>query len=57
MEKKHDPVVSVRIPDGVLEEVNKWVDNSPVKISRSAAIVYLLTKGLQADNSVGDKNG
>lgn len=47
MTKKEDKfVVSVRIPEGVLEEIDVYVANSPVKISRSAAIVYLLTRGL-----------
>lgn len=40
-------VVSVRIPDGVLNEIDKFVENSDVKISRSSAIVYLLTRGLR----------
>lgn len=45
-------VVSVRIPDGVLKEIDIWVENSPIKISRSAAIVYLLTKGLISEGVI-----
>lgn len=48
MSSKKSTVVSVRFPDGVLEEVDKFVDSSDVKISRSAAIVYLITKGLKS---------
>lgn len=49
MSKNNSSVVSVRFPDGVLKELDEFVKNSPVKISRSAAIVYLLTKGLQSE--------
>lgn len=49
-------VVSVRIPDGVLEEIDLWVKKSPVKISRSAAIVYLITKGLNSESKKDDHN-
>lgn len=50
--KKKDSVVSVRIPEGVLQGVLEFCENSPVKISRSAAIVYLLTKGLISEGIV-----
>lgn len=43
---KSSSVVSVRIPTGVLAAIDKYVDSSPVRISRSAAIIYLITKGL-----------
>lgn len=46
MSKEKSSVVSVRIPCGVLEQIDRFVDNSEVKISRSSAIVYLLTRGL-----------
>lgn len=46
--KNESAVVSVRMPDGVLEQVDKWrEDNSDkVNISRSGGIVYLVTRGL-----------
>ena len=40
-------VVSVRIPKNLLQAVDVYVESSPVKISRSAAIVYLITRGLR----------
>ena len=45
--KNGQSVVSVRIPERLLESVDKYVESSPVKISRSAAIVYLITRGLR----------
>lgn len=44
--KNVQSVVSVRISKELLDVVDSYVANSPVKISRSAAIVYLLTRGL-----------
>lgn len=52
MNKNYDSVVSVRVPDNLLKEVDKFVDSSPVKVSRSAAIVYLVTKGLISEGLI-----
>lgn len=50
--KESKPVISVRIPDGVLEEIDIWISQQPVKVSRSAAIVYLITKGLRSEDVI-----
>lgn len=58
-EKKYDPVVTVRIPIGVLTATEEWIKSNPFKVSRSAALIYLITKGLRAEGyevTENDKN-
>ena len=44
--KNLQTVVSVRIPIETLAAVDKYVQESDIKISRSAAIVFLIERGL-----------
>lgn len=44
--KEEKVVVSCRIPEGVLESIDAWIKSNDVPVSRSGAIVYLLTRGL-----------
>lgn len=48
MSKEKNCVISVRLPGEVLKKIDQYVQASPVKISRSAAIVYFIQKGLKA---------
>jgi len=44
----HDPVLSLRLPDGMTARVEEWGEKQTPPLSRSEAIRTLIERGLKA---------